>query len=374
LNIFLFVQFINNNIYANTEMSSSKKHRNYYDSQVVSAYLISCKNTVNGIKILMESVERYDPIQKENVTKFGIIGGPSDAFDGKKMHPWLGLQNTCANKKIHFPDDLSYPAAPGSTNILRLDFNESNDKKTRFYVGFTKDNTKEHLNLRWLFVSDIIKAINGSGKSTFEVRNSSHHICMCIFKIMGWLQTPISFTFMPTYNSVNKIVFEVVGKMPQMNSAFLMLCKIINDEVYILTTEEKRVKKTKLGFPGGMVDKNAKGQLESTFETVSREFREETGKRIPTDIHWPGSRNFLCFAIRHSNNFTTGIFVGFTNCEIPIHDFEPNNEIAAINWTSVRDIIDAINGESPFNIEVRNSAKASTKYIFESLGWAALSN
>lgn len=197
MNIFLFVQFINNNIYANTEMSSSKKHRNYYDSQVVSAYLISCKNTVNGIKILMESVERYDPVQKENVTKFGIIGGSSDAFDGKKMHPWLGLQNTCANKKIHFPDDLSFPAAPGSTNILRLDFNEETGKKIRFYVGFT-------------------------------------------------------------------------------------------------------------------------------------------------------------------------------NCEISTKNFKPNNEIAAINWTSVRDIIDAINGESLFNIEVRNSAKASTKAIFESLGWAAL--
>lgn len=322
----------------------------------------------------MESVERYNPVQKENVTKFGIIGGHSDAFNGKKMHPWPGLQNTCAKKQIPFPDDLSYPAAPGSTNILRLDFNESNDKKIRFYVGFTKDNTEEHLklheknaNLRWLFVSDIIKAINGSDKSTFEVRNSFHHICMCIFKIMGWLETRIPFTFTPS-----KIEFEVVGRMPQMNSAFLMLCKIINDEVCILTTEEKRVKKNKLGFPGGMVDKIVKGKIESTLSGVSREFREETGQCIPTDIHWPGSRNFLCFTMRHSNNFTTGIFVGFTNCEIPTHNFEPNNEIAAINWTSVRDIIDAINGESLFNIEVRNSAKASTKAIFESLGWAAL--
>jgi len=323
----------------------------------------------------MESVERYNPIQKENVTKFGIIGGPLDAFDGKKMHPWLGLQNTCANKKIPFPNDLSFPAAPGSTNILRLDFNESNDKKIRFYVGFTKDNIKEHLNLRWLFVSDIIKAINGSGKSTFEVRNSSHHTCMSIFKIMGWLHTRIPFTFTP--NSVNKIVLQAVGIMPQMNSACIMLCKYKRDRIYVLTTRERRVsfigqEKTKLGFPGGMVDKNAKGQLESTFKTVSREFREETGKRIPTDIYFHGSRSFLCYTVTHSNNFTTGIFVGFTNCEISTKNFKPNNEIAAINWTSVGDIIDAINGESPYNIEVRNSAKASTKAIFESLGWAAL--
>lgn len=119
---------------------------------------------------------------------------------------------------------------------------------------------------------------------------------------------------------------------------------------WLLTIQEKN---KKIGVPAGKIEKSDK----SVFAAIDREYKEETGHKMPKLIN---IRRFIY-------DKTSAIYVATTNDIIPQTLGSKNDgEIISMKLTAVDIIRDAIKNNYPFT--VRNCAKNSTILLFDKLG------